>query len=220
MLEHIARLSDSTTRLFTPENVLGEKGRGGMARVSDTPQPEVERLGQSWHLQSAARELGQGWKVRPDINLQPESVTTILDTDGPGYICHIWMTMEKKWWREIVLRFYWDGEEMPSVESPVGDFFCSSWNEHADIMALPINVNPLGGLNCFFPMPFRKHVKVTVENLSPEVVVGFFYAFSCSMEQVDDNDTYFHAQFRRTNPVRYKDDYTILDGAQGRGRVQ
>ncbi len=214
----IANLSEAQSRSITAENVYGEKGRGGMAELSTTPQPEVARIGQRWDGPNAcARDLGRTWKVRPCITLPKASTTTLMDVEGPGTIQHLWITVDSKRHRDLILRFYWDGEKVPSVESPVGDFFCTSWKSRAAILALPINVNPTGGLNCYFPMPFRKHARVTVENRAPDDQPGFFYAFNYALGPVGDGEGYFHAQFRRTNPLPYKEDYVILDGVRGRG---
>ena len=35
-LSGMPKLTDGTTRLFTAENVYGEKGRGGMAELTET----------------------------------------------------------------------------------------------------------------------------------------------------------------------------------------
>ena len=217
-LDSLTKISTARSRSISAENVYGEPGRGGMAEVSDTPQPEVVRIGQGWGNNSCARELGQKWKVRPCITLAPAAVTTLMDVDGPGCIRHIWITVNEKHLRNIVLRMYWDGEEAPSVEVPLGDFFCNACLHTAQIVAVPINVNPTNGMNCYFPMPFARHAKITVENLLPdEGIDGFFYTIN--FEELDEpaGDAYFHARFNRTNPLRYGDDYTILDGVEGSG---
>lgn len=214
----IDRLSTAKTRLITAENVYGDKGAGGMAELSDAPQEEVTRIGQHWDgVNGCARELGQKWKVRPCVTLPAGTITTLMDVDGPGYIQHIWITLDSKRYRDAILRIYWDGEEAPSVEAPIGDFFCNGFNTRVNILAQPINVNPSGGFNCYFPMPFRQHVKVTVENRHIENVSGFFYAITFAQTKVPDDAAYFHAQFRRTNPLKYGDDYTILSGVSGHG---
>ncbi|MDD5707917.1 MAG: DUF2961 domain-containing protein [Kiritimatiellae bacterium] len=214
----IAKLSKAQSRSISAENVYGEKGRGGMAELSKTPQPEVTRIGQTWTPCESARELGRKWKVRPAISLEVGKETTIMDIDGPGCIQHIWITLDKKYFRDVILRMYWDGESAPSVETPIGDFFCQSWSRRTPITALPINVNPEGGLNAFFPMPFRKHARVTVENRNPAVVAHFFYTINYVLAPVDDDEAYFHAQFRRSNPLVQGTDYTILDGVRGWGQ--
>ncbi len=112
---------------------------------------------------------------------------------------------------------YWDGEESPSVEAPIGDFFCNGFRTVVNVNSLPINVNPTGGYNCYFPMPFRNGARITVENRTPELVEHFFYTITFSEEQIDPDDAYFHAQFNRTNPLPYKEDYVIVDKITGRG---
>ena len=214
-LGNLMKLSNAQTRSISPENVYGEKGRGGMADV--TPQEEVTRIGQKWTPNRSVRELGHKWKVRPCINLPLESTTTIMDVEGPGIIQHIWITVTEKVYRDLIVRFYWDGEETPSVEVPLGDFFCNSWRQRVNVNAMPICVNPSGGFNCYFPMPFRKSARVTVENRSPYDVNEFFYTINYALTEVADDDAYFHAQFRRVNPVAYKDDYVILDNVKGKG---
>ena len=217
-LQNISKLSNAVTRSITAENVYGEKGRGGMAEVSATPQPEVAKIGQKWDGPNAcARDLGRSWKVRPCITLPAGSTTTLMDVDGPGVIQHIWITTHPKGWRDLILRIYWDNEETPSVESPLGDFFCNGWKTRANILALPINVNPAGGLNCYFPMPFRKHARITIENRMPVESGGFYYAINYALTEIAGDDAYFHAQFRRTNPLPCKQDYVILDNVKGKG---
>jgi hypothetical protein len=141
-----------------------------------------------------------------------------MDLDGPGTIQHIWITVDHRRYRDLILRIYWDGEQVPSVECPVGDFFCNGFNTRVNILSLPINVNPSGGFNCYFPMPFRKHAKVTIENRHVDAVGGMFYAITLEQGAVADDSAYFHARFRRTNPLPYGEDYLIVDGIQGRGQ--
>jgi hypothetical protein len=141
-----------------------------------------------------------------------------MDVAGPGCIQHIWITFDPKYYRDVIVRIYWDGEETPSVESPLGDFFCNGFNTRVNILSLPINVNPSGGFNSYFPMPFRKRARITVENRNPQDLKHFFYAINYAETEIDANEAYFHAQFRRTNPLPYKEDYTILDGVKGQGQ--
>ena len=213
------KLSNAVTRSITAENVYGEKGKGGMAEVSATPQKEVEKIGQKWNgPNSYSQDLGRKWKVRPCITLPKGVATTIMDVDGPGIIQHVWITLDGKWCRDLIMRMYWDNEKSPSVETPVGDFFCNGWKTRANILAIPINVNPTGGFNCYFPMPFQKHARITIENRAPEDIGGFYYAINFAETAIDDDDACFHAQFRRTNPVPCKQDYVILDGVKGNGQ--
>jgi hypothetical protein len=214
----ITRLKNAQTHLITAENVYGEKGKGGMAPLSAEPQPEVTKIGQKWDgPNGCARDLGVKWKVRPCITLEGRTETTIMDADGPGRITHIWITVDNPFYRDLILRVRWDGEAAPSVEAPIGDFFCCGWKTRINILSLPINVNPSGGMNSYFPMPFRRHAKITVENRNPAAIGGFFYAVSYESGEVGPDEAYFHAKFNRSNPLAYMDDYVILDGVRGHG---
>ncbi len=103
------------------------------------------------------------------------------------------------------------------MEAPLGDFFCNGWNTRVNVLSLPINVNPSGGFNCYFPMPFRAHARMTVENLGTEEVGGFFYTINYALGAVAPEEAYFHAQFRRVNPLPYKQDFVMLDNVKGTG---
>ena len=113
-LGNLARLSNAQSRSISAENPTGAKGRGGMA---------TEGSGAVF-----AREVGRGWKISPSISLAGNSTTVLADIEGAGAIQRIWMTVENPGlWRQLVLRFYWDREDAPSVEVPMGDFFCNGW---------------------------------------------------------------------------------------------
>jgi hypothetical protein len=198
----LPRLSHAKTRSISAENMTGEKGNGGMA---------TEGLGAN-----AARELGQTWKISPAVKIQPKEVFTIAEIQGPGAIQHIWMTPTGNW-RFSILRIYWDGESNPSVEVPVGDFFASGWGRFAPITSQAVCVNPGSAFNSYWEMPFRKSARITMENINTEPMT-LFYQVDYTLTDVPKDVGYFHAQFRRTNPLPYKSDYTILDGLKGWGQ--
>ncbi|MGB6827430.1 MAG: glycoside hydrolase family 172 protein [Terracidiphilus sp.] len=201
-LSNIYRTSDARTYSISPENLTGEKGQGGKA---------TEGTGAY-----ASRDLGQGWKVSPSIDVKAGQIITLADIDGSGQIEHIWMTPTGNW-RLSILRMYWDGETDPSVEVPVGDFFAMGWNKYAPISSLAICVNPGSAFNSYWPMPFRKQARITLENLDDKPMV-VYYQIDYTRTAVPADSAYFHAQFRRLNPVPYKQVYTILDGVEGKGQ--
>jgi hypothetical protein len=142
---------------------------------------------------------------------------TLADVQGPGAIQHIWITVHPGAWRRLVLRMYWDNEASPSVETPLGDFFANGWCERCNISSLPVAVNPAGGFNSYWEMPFRKHAAITIENLAADEVPGFFYQITYTLTDEPDDRAYFHAQWRRSNPLPYKQVHTLLDGVRGQG---
>jgi hypothetical protein len=202
-LHNISRLSHAQTRSISAENFTGEKGKAAMA---------TEGTGQN-----AARELGLGWKVSPSIRIDAKQTVTLADIQGPGAIQHIWNTVHPDWWRRLVLRVYWDGEETPSIETPLGDFFCNGWCKRCNISSLPIAVNPAGGFNSYWEMPFRKSARVTLENLWDEPVNGYYFQITYALTDIPEDAAYFHAQWRRSNPLPYQTDHTLLDGVMGQG---
>ena len=164
---------------------------------------------------NAARELGVGWKVNPLIIIPGGSTFEIASVEGMGCIQHIWMTPTGKW-RNTIIRIYWDGQENPSVEAPVGDFFCSGWNRYSQLSSLAVCVNPGSAFNCYWQMPFRKSFRITLENRDTEPVT-YFYQIDYTLTEIPEDCAYFHARFNRVNPLPYKEVYTILDGVKGKG---
>lgn len=205
LMDQLYQLKDAKTRSISPENFTGEKGRGGMATLEEGSASR------------AARELGLGWKVNPYVLIEPGTTLTLAEIKDSGIINHIWMTPVGDY-RLMILRFYWDGETEPSVEVPVGDFFAAGWGmgKEPRIKSLAVCVNPRSGFNSYWPMPFRKSCRVTLENMGDSRAT-VYYQIDYSLEHVSPNTPYFHAQFRRVNPLPYKEVFTILDGVQGRG---
>ena len=192
------------SRAITAENPNGEKGAGG----------------------TASSNLGPSRKGSPCIGwLEPGDTVTLAEIKGCGIIRHIWCTVTDKTsdaecfvLRDLILRIYWDDEMIPSVESPLGDFFCCGFAQWCQINSYPIAVNPSRGFNCYFPMPFHKKAKITLENQHSEAIPAFYYQIDyCLYDQLPDNTFYFHAQWHRENPTVKGKDYAILDHVQGKG---
>jgi hypothetical protein len=201
-LGNLARLSRARTRSISPENFTGEKGKGGMA---------TDGTGAA-----CARDLGVGWKISPSIRIAPGETRTLADVRGSGAIQHIWMTLTGHW-RHSILRIYWDDQETPSVECPAGDFFACGWGQYAQISSLAVCVNPGSAFNCYWEMPYRSGFRVTMTNIAAQEMT-LYYQITFTETDVPDDLAYFHAQFRRVNPLPYKQVYTILDGVRSQGQ--
>jgi hypothetical protein len=201
-LGNLSRLSKAKTRSISAENFTGEKGKAGTAT--------------SGSHQKYGRELGQGWKISPSVEIAKKTVFTLAQIDGPGAIQHIWMTSSANW-RFLILRVFWDGEKEPSVEVPLGDFFANGWGSYAPISSSPVAVNPGKAFNCYWEMPFKKSCRITMENIG-ENDMTLYYQVDYTLTDVPANIGYFHAQFRRINPLPFKSVYTILDGVKGWGQ--
>lgn len=202
-------LSDAKTRSISPENFTGEKGKGGMAKIEDRNTPNAANAA------SSAQDLGQGWKVNPFINVAAGETFVLAEIEGPGAIQHIWMTPTGNR-RLSILRIYWDDEKTPSIECPLGDFFANGWGEYAQVSSLAVCVNPGSAYNCYWVMPFREKCKMTITNVD-EKPMRLYYQVDYTLTDVPAEAAYLHAQFRRVNPLPYKDVYTIVDGIKGKG---
>ena len=201
-LSNLYRLSPAKSRSISPENFNGAKGAGAKATTG---------MGAS-----AARDLGPGWKISPCVTIKAGQTFTVAEIEGPGSIQHIWMTPTGNW-RYSILRFYWDDETTPSVEAPVGDFFGMGWGQYAPLQSLAVCVNPGSAFNCYWPMPFRKKCRITMQNIDVKDMV-LYYQVDYLETPVPADAAYFHAQFRRVNPLPYKTNYTLIDSIQGKGQ--
>ena len=203
MMQNLSKKQNIRSFSVCAENFTGEKGKAAMA---------TEGTGAF-----AARDLGQGWKVSPCVRVQPGEVFTMADIQGMGAIKHIWMTYDADAPRDLIFRIYWDGCKNPSIETPLGDFFANATGEYRQLSSLAVCVNPKNGLNCYWEMPYRKGFRMTLENTSERDIICF-YQIDCEEKRIDDDALYFHAQFRRVNPLPYKEVYTILDNVKGKGQ--
>ncbi len=137
--------------------------------------------------------------------IAPGETLVLMDEAGPGEITHVWTTM---WARggaplkALVLRIYWDGEPTPSVESPLGDFFGLGLGDYVVYQSAPLAVAPERALNCFFPMPFQKHARITVTNEGAGDVPSFYFNidYRTFTKPLSAELLYFHAQYRQASP--------------------
>jgi hypothetical protein len=193
----------AVSRAVTAENPKGEPGQGGKA--SNDP-------------------LGVGRKGRPCLNnIKNGQTATLMDIEGCGVIRHIWFTVSDRdpaAMRNMIVRMYWDNSPTPSVEVPMGDFFGTAHGRTADLASAYVSTPKGHGFNCWFPMPFATHAKVTVQNDLPDgrKIGALFYQIDYELRDgLPANAGRFHAQFRRQNPTVLKQDYVVLDAVEGPG---
>lgn len=205
------KLSDAKTRSISPENPTGAVAGG--ARAEAEPN-------------SPARELGLGWKCRPCIWVKPGETLTLADIEDQGAIQSMWFAGHIG--RDFILRIYWEGNEQPSVECPLSDFFATPYalmdpavptkGPFAQISSLMVAVNPNRGMNCFWEMPFKKKCLITLENIHPTQDRVVYFQINYTLTEVPEDAAYFHAQFRRQNPLPFGEVYTIVDNISGKGQ--
>lgn len=203
MLNYLWNNRDVESRSISAENPDGEKGKGGMATEGCNA--------------GCARELGQGWKVNPFSSVPANTEKVIADIKGSGMIKHIWFVpFYENNVRTLIIRFYWDDDSEPAVECPLDDFFASANKEYWQLSSIAICRNPKNGMNCYWEMPFKKSCRITLENITSRDL-GIAFQIDYDLCKVPDDALYFHAQFRRSNPTPYKQNFTILDNITGKG---
>ena len=198
----IARLRNVATRSISPENLDGAKGGGGRATQGTGA--------------NSGRDLGVGWKISPSMIISSRSTFPIAAVEGPGKITHIWLTTHTNNWRTLVLRAYWDHASEPAIEVPLGDFFANGWGRFAQVSSSMITVNPHGGFNSYWPMPFQRYAELSVENLG-DTDAELYYQVTYENQIDGDRLGYLHAQFRRDNPLPTGNTHVLLDDVEGQG---
>ncbi len=155
------------------------------------------------------------------IRLEKGESRTVAVLQGPGHIAHIWFiasSQDIRYPRAVVLRIYWDGASVPSVETPVGDFFGAGNGMRAEINSLPVKSSSFGrGYNCYWPMPFRREAKIVIANESETETAGIFYQIDWVKTEAAPADLlYFHARYHQEYPPEMGQPYTAFVGT-GRG---
>jgi len=151
-------------------------------------------------------------------SLRPGQSLTLLDADGPGQISHVWITIasdEQYHLKKIVLRMYWDDEPAPSVEAPVGDFYGLGLGDYFLYDSILLSVAADKALNCFFPMPFQKHARVTLTNEGQRAAGAIYWNidYRAYRSPLPPDSLYFHAQYRQATPNQAHPDAKFnLDG--------
>ena len=210
----------------------------GRAATPQSPQPSsapiqipnYARLPQHRTLkQSSFDRTGGNADFWP---MAPGETREVFQSDGPGIITHIWFTIAAPslfHLKELVLRVYWDGNQHPSVETPIGDFFGLNLGDYFVYQSAFLNCSSIKALNCYFAMPFRRNARITVQNESGEKVNALYSNIDYKLVQsLPEDALYFHAQYRQATPAKAvtgvdknldgRDNYVFLE-AEGRGQV-
>jgi hypothetical protein len=154
------------------------------------------------HRSSSRQSTGGNADYR---TVTPGDTVTMLDVDGPGMISHMWFTMadgEPFFMKRMVLRIYWDGEQSPSVEAPIGDFFGEGTGQYVAWQTPVLTVSNDRALNSYFPMPFAHHAKITLTNEGKESLSSLYWNidYRTDTRPLPKDTLYFHAQYRQAQP--------------------
>lgn len=186
-------------------------GEGRMRQFSSLDQ-DPDRGPTWWGLRPAEAR-------RKRISLAPGEVHCMALLQGAGLITRIWMTvlpqLNRGVLRNVVLRFYWDGEATPSVECPLGDFFGAPFGRSVPFVAEPMSIAG-GGFYCAWPMPYAAGARLEICNEGASPVDPLFYQITLLELTGPGTELRFHAHWRRENPTSAGTSYTILK-AEGSG---
>ncbi len=143
------------------------------------------------------------------LHVPPRETLDFARFEGEGVVEHIWITManydrkEEFLLRKVVLRVYWDDEETPSVEAPMGDFFGMGHATSKNYVSAPLQMSPEDGkgFNSWWQMPFRKGFRFSVEN-DCDLPLQFYFYVDFEERKVEEDALYFHARWHRECPTR------------------
>jgi hypothetical protein len=183
------------SRAVTFENPTGARGAGGSARGGRKGAP--------------AREIRPGEKV------------VLADLEGPGTIRHVWMTFPPRppeEMRGLLLEVFYDGAGEPSVSVPCLDFFGLPLGRPVHFVSALAAAQEGRGFNAYLPIPFRRRVRIECTNASARPTL-LYYQLDYTLEaDVPEETGLLHVSFRRENPTRLREDFTIARGFRGPGR--
>ena len=185
------------------------------------PLAGLERLRQYESMRSSSSDPNWQDGNGDCRGIAPGDTLALAELDGPGMISHIWFTIAHPspgYPRLLTLRMYWDGEEHPSVECPIGDFFVIGHGVDQPFWSIPITVTSDGrARNCYWPMPFRKSARITVTNEAERQCDALFWYIDWRKhEELHADTAYFHAAYRQEFPAAMGRNYLLAD-IEGRG---
>lgn len=165
---------------------------------------------------------------RDNFRVPPGATHVLMDVEGPGVITHMWITFlgpEPHPWakdgsanhQELLLRIFWDGDERPGVEAPLGDFFGGCFGRRSELVSTAVIVEGGDSYNCFWHMPFHKSCRVEIVNESEKPLSLLYYNIDWIKKDALPPDTpYFYAQYTQRYPTGGGEPYTLLE-TEGKG---
>ena len=195
----------------------------------DTPFYAFQDLEPRWNsFENPTSEKGTGGKENrgakghPYDYLRAGESKVLMDVSGPGIINRMWFTIQDRspqMLRSLRIDMYWDGEDIPAVSAPFGDFFGNGLGRLVPHESELFSSAEGRSFNCFIPMPFKTGARVVVTNDGPQDLNMLFYDINfVKLNNWNDNNLYFHCYWNRDTATTPGVDYTILPRVQGKGR--
>ena len=186
-------------------------GMTGAAAIAATPaESPTEELFAPARLRSYKTRRSSSWDrtgANADaVPVEPGATATILDVTGAGVVTHIWFTISSRdqmHLKNLVLRAWWDGESTPSIEVPIGDFYCMGLGEYFTFQSALVAVAPIKALNAYFKMPFSSAARLTVTNEGAVRTDSLYFAVDyVTLPSLPEGLGRFHAQYRQAAPCK------------------
>ena len=195
MFDSPARIDTNLdSRSISFENPRGERGAGG--------------------------STANGRKGSPNKWISPGEKVVLADIQGAGRIRHFWMTFMAdipEEMRAVWMEVYYDDLDSPSISVPCLDFFGLPHGRPVAYYSALTSVQEAHGFNAYFPMPFRKRIRMELTN-SGSKAINLYYQVDYTLEPFDPQEGYLHVTFNRENLTTLKRDFTIAAGLHGPGR--
>lgn len=201
-IRNLTKVKKYNTYSVCGENPTGEKNMGDQAT-------------EGWNKKfSYDAGLGQGWKVRPCVQIKAHEKLELCNVIGHGHILTMWFAFEVRFIKQLKFIGKFDGRETFNV--PFGAFFLNGWGNKARVNSLLMCVNPSGAFNCYIPMPFRKNANLTIFNDGDNDIV-LYYQVTYDDAPVDKEEGLFHAQYNEVEKLEYKKSFDVLRKIEGEG---
>jgi hypothetical protein len=221
--------NNSTTRrrllgsMLSSGAILGLSAAGAepdalAAELPESPAvPAPEELFAPSRLRDYKARRSSSWDRTGGNNdavpVEPGKDAVILDQRGAGVVTHLWFTInsaDPHHLKNLVLRAWWDGENSPSIEVPIGDFFGLGLGEYYTYQSALLAVAPIKALNAYFKMPFARSARLTVSNEGPVKTDSLYFAVDyITVPNLPANLGHFHAQYRQAAPCKgWTDNWT------------
>jgi len=194
---------------------MGAEGALGMAPKPATSAPPPEELFEQARLRSYKTRRSSSWDRSggndDSVHVEPGASATLLEVSGAGVITHLWFTInsaDEHHLKSLLLRAWWDGEQTPSVEVPIGDFFGLGLGEYFTYQSSLLAVAPVKALNSYFQMPFGTAAKLTLTNEGKTRTDNLYFAVDyVTFGALPGDVGRFHAQYRQATPTKGTDSW-------------
>jgi hypothetical protein len=133
--------------------------------------------------------------------LTPKAKTVLLDVDGPGLVTLFHVSKYHGGDQgQLILRVWYDGEARPAIEMPWMDFLGDVEAKTAHFSTVYFS-HVKESHNFRLPMPFRKHIRIEVENPTDKGFGGYSDIQWEKVKRLPKDTGYLHVDYRSGAPT-------------------